>query len=94
MMLALTSCDDRSSTGSMPPVAIHYAPAENLEPYDVALIDRARRTIDMAAYLLSGKPVMEALERAARRSVIIRIQTDRGQLASLARSRGVKNDRT
>jgi hypothetical protein len=30
--------------------AIHYAPGENLEHIDVALIDRAER--DMAAYVL------------------------------------------
>jgi hypothetical protein len=32
--------------------AIHYAPGENLEHIDVALIDRAEREIDMAAYVL------------------------------------------
>ena len=66
--------------GAQPMVSIHYAPAENLEPYDVALIDQARRTIDMAAYVLSDKPVVEALERAARRGVVVRILADRGQL--------------
>jgi hypothetical protein len=32
-----------------PTPAIHYAPAENLEHVDVALIDRAEREIDIAA---------------------------------------------
>jgi hypothetical protein len=36
-----------------PAPAIHYAPAENLEHVDVALIDRAEREIDMAAYVLT-----------------------------------------
>ncbi|MFZ3328359.1 MAG: hypothetical protein WA231_21845 [Methylocella sp.] len=31
-----------------PAPAIHYAPAENLEHVDVALIDRAQHEIDMA----------------------------------------------
>ncbi|WP_051952898.1 hypothetical protein [Methylocapsa aurea] len=31
-----------------PPI-IHYAPAENLEHIDVALIDQAQSTIDIAA---------------------------------------------
>ena len=30
---------------------IHYAPGENLERIDVALIDTAKREIDMAAYV-------------------------------------------
>jgi hypothetical protein len=31
---------------------IHYAPIENLEHFDVALIDHAEHEIDMAAYVL------------------------------------------
>jgi hypothetical protein len=34
-----------------PAPVIHYAPAENLEHLDVALIDRAEHEIDMAAYV-------------------------------------------
>ena len=48
-----------------PTPAIHYAPAENLEHIDVALIDRAEHEIDMAAYVLTDWPVMQALTRAA-----------------------------
>jgi hypothetical protein len=33
-----------------PTPVIHYAPAENLEHIDVALIDGARHEIDMAAH--------------------------------------------
>jgi phosphatidylserine/phosphatidylglycerophosphate/cardiolipin synthase-like enzyme len=44
---------------------IHYAPGENLEHIDVALIDRAEHEIDMAAYVLTDWPVMLALTRAA-----------------------------
>ena len=59
---------------------LHFAPAENLETVDVAAIDTARRTIDMAAFVLTDQPVLEALIRAARRGVEIRILFDRGQL--------------
>jgi hypothetical protein len=44
-----------------PAPVIHYAPAENLEHVDVALIDSARHEIDMAAYVLIDWPVMQAL---------------------------------
>ena len=64
-----------------PPPIIHYAPAENLEHVDVALIDRAEREIDMAAYVLTDWPVMQALTRAADRGVAIRIYLDGTQLA-------------
>jgi hypothetical protein len=36
-----------------PAPSIHYAPAENLEHVDVALIDTAQREIDLAAYVLT-----------------------------------------
>jgi len=35
-----------------PAPVIHYAPGENLEHVDVALIDRAEHEIDLAAYVL------------------------------------------
>jgi phosphatidylserine/phosphatidylglycerophosphate/cardiolipin synthase-like enzyme len=64
-----------------PAPAIHYAPIENLEHVDVALIDRAQHEIDMAAYVLTDWPVMQALTRAADRGVAIRIYLDGAQLA-------------
>jgi phosphatidylserine/phosphatidylglycerophosphate/cardiolipin synthase-like enzyme len=60
---------------------IHYAPIENLEHIDVDLIDRAQHEIDMAAYVLTDWPVMQALTRAADRGVHIRIYLDGTQIA-------------
>ncbi len=51
----------------------HYAPAENLEPIDVGLIDEAGDSIDMAAYVLTDVPVIAALCDAAERGVKIRL---------------------
>ena len=64
-----------------PAPTIHYAPAENLERVDVALIDTARQEIDLAAYVLTDWPVIEALARAANRGVKVRIYLHRTQLA-------------
>ncbi len=64
-----------------PTPAIHYAPAENLEHIDVALIDRAEHEIDMAAYVLTDWPILQALTRAADRGVKVRIYLDGTQLA-------------
>jgi phosphatidylserine/phosphatidylglycerophosphate/cardiolipin synthase-like enzyme len=55
---------------------IHYAPTENLEHVDVALIDRAEHEIDLAAYVLTDWPVMQALTPAADRGVKVRIYLD------------------
>jgi phosphatidylserine/phosphatidylglycerophosphate/cardiolipin synthase-like enzyme len=62
-----------------PAPIIHYAPSENLE--DVALIDTARNEIDLAAYVLTDWPVIQALTRAADRGVRVRIYLDGTQLA-------------
>ena len=48
-----------------PAPAIHYAPAENLEHVDVALIDRAEHEIDMAVYVLTDWPPIVALRSAS-----------------------------
>ncbi|MBO0734622.1 MAG: phosphatidylserine synthase [Methylocapsa sp.] len=65
--LSLTRADS-------PPI-VHYAPAENLENLDVALLARAERRIDLAAYVLTDRQIISALIRAARRGVKIRIYT-------------------
>src|ERR1700724_4108900 len=67
-----------------PAPVIHYAPGENLEHVDVDLIDRAQHEIDMAAYVLTDWPVVQALTRAADRGVHIRIYLDGTQLAERA----------
>lgn len=59
---------------------IHYSPGENLEHFDVALIDHAEHKIDLAAYVLTDWPIIEALTRAADRGVNVRIYLDGGQL--------------
>ncbi|SFK43614.1 hypothetical protein [Methylocapsa palsarum] len=69
-----------------PGAAIHYAPAENLERIDVALIDVARRGIDMAAYVLTDWPVIEALTRADNRDGAARIILDVARLAHFKRT--------
>jgi phosphatidylserine/phosphatidylglycerophosphate/cardiolipin synthase-like enzyme len=49
------------------------------------LIDRAEHEIDMAAYVLTDWPVMQALTRAADRGVKVGIYLDGTQLAGPAR---------
>jgi len=49
------------------PDEIHYAPPENLERLDVALIGAARERIDLAAFDLTDRPVIDALIAARRR---------------------------
>jgi phosphatidylserine/phosphatidylglycerophosphate/cardiolipin synthase-like enzyme len=67
-----------------PAAVVHYAPEENLERIDVALIDGARTSLDMAAYVLTDWPVMQALDRAARRGVAVRLTLDGGAMLDRA----------
>ncbi|HXW72768.1 MAG TPA: hypothetical protein VEK34_15315 [Methylocella sp.] len=50
-----------------PAPAIHFAPAENLERIDVELIEAARHEIDLAAFMLTDWPILQALGGAADR---------------------------
>jgi phosphatidylserine/phosphatidylglycerophosphate/cardiolipin synthase-like enzyme len=59
---------------------IHFAPFENLERIDVALIRRARSSIDLAAYVLTDVAVIEALAERARSGVALRILLYAGQI--------------
>ncbi len=56
-----------------------YAPSDDLEAIDVALIDAAKRRIDFAAYALTDLRIVEALEQAAARGVAIRLYRDPSQ---------------
>ena len=59
--------------------SIAYAPETNLERLDVALLDTARTSIDMAAYVLTDVAVIDALTQAAGRGVRVRVYRDGGQ---------------
>jgi phosphatidylserine/phosphatidylglycerophosphate/cardiolipin synthase-like enzyme len=63
------------------PAEVHYAPGEDLESIDVALIGEAVKQIDMAAYVLTDRAVIEALREAAARGVRVRIWRDANMAA-------------
>jgi phosphatidylserine/phosphatidylglycerophosphate/cardiolipin synthase-like enzyme len=62
---------------------VHYAPEENLERIDVALIREAVKQIDMAAYVLTDSAVIEALHEAAGRGVKVRVWRDANMAAKV-----------
>lgn len=64
---------DDAAPPAPPAAEIHYAPAEDLERVDVALIDAAGDSLDMAAYVLTDRAVIEALADAAARGVKVRV---------------------
>ena len=86
---------------AMAATRIYYGPAEGFDRVDPDLIGRARSTIDMAAYVLTQRPVIDALEAAVRRGVRLRLYLDadqrdpqdgepRERLAALLRMPGVE----
>jgi phosphatidylserine/phosphatidylglycerophosphate/cardiolipin synthase-like enzyme len=58
---------------------LSYAPKVNLEEADVALISSAAKTINLAAYSLTDRPVIAAIDLARRRGVAVRLVLDRTQ---------------
>lgn len=55
---------------------LFYGPGEGFETVDVRLINNARASIDLAAFVLTDRDVVGALGRAAARGVKIRIYLD------------------
>lgn len=69
------------------PVEVYYAPAANLERIDVETIRSAKTAINMAAFILTDWPVIDALNEARRRGVAVRIVLDPGERHALDRLR-------
>ena len=67
------------------PVRIAYGPAPGFESIDPELIGKARKTIDMAAYVLSDQRVIREISAAADRGVRVRIYFDAEQFRRIGR---------
>jgi phosphatidylserine/phosphatidylglycerophosphate/cardiolipin synthase-like enzyme len=55
---------------------IFYGPGEAFEAVDARLINGARHSLDMAAYVLTDRELVSALGRAAMRGVKVRVYLD------------------
>ena len=55
---------------------VHFSPEERLDAIDAALIATAKQSIDFASYSLTDGAVLDALNSAEQRGVIIRIVLD------------------
>lgn len=55
---------------------VHFSPEERLDAIDVQLIGTAKTSIDFASYALTDPIVIDALNAADRRGVVIRIVLD------------------
>lgn len=65
-------------------VQLFYGPGEHLENIDARLVDGARQSIDMAAYVFTDRALVAALGRAAARGVRVRVYLDGGETAGRA----------
>ena len=59
--------------------AIYFAPGDNLERVDIALIQSARSSIRVAMFAFTDRELAAALAEAARRAVKVRVYRDRTQ---------------
>ena len=69
---------------SMPALAaeVYFSPSTKCESNIIALIDGSEKRVDVAVYALNNVDITEALKRAERRGVKVRILTDRLQAAN------------
>ena len=85
---------------AMAAVRLFFGPRTGFDEVDRDLIGRARQRIDVAAYVLTDRQVIESLEAAASRGVRVRVYLDpeqpggreavTGRLSQLMRSRNVE----
>jgi phosphatidylserine/phosphatidylglycerophosphate/cardiolipin synthase-like enzyme len=59
---------------------LYLSPQENLETLDIAAINSAKSTLDIAMYAFTDKPIANALIAAANRGVKIRLYRDKTQV--------------
>ena len=72
----------------MAAVRVFFGPRAGFDEVDRELIGRARQRIDMAAYVLTDRSVIDALEAAARRGVKVRLYLDPEQPGGRAGTSG------
>lgn len=70
-------------------VQIFYGPGDGFESVDARLINGARHSIDMAAYVLTDRALVAALGRAAMRGVRVRVYLDGEEMGRNAPVLGV-----
>lgn len=59
---------------------LYLSPEVNLETLDIAVINSAKSSLDIAMYAFTDKPIAEALIAAANRGVKIRLYRDKTQI--------------
>lgn len=62
-------------------VRVSYGPSEQMAKADVEALAGARKSIDLAAFVLTDRGVIGALGDAARRGVVVRVYIDRDESA-------------
>src|ERR1700722_4704374 len=73
-----------------PPVSIHYSPQERLDGIDVQLINTAKSSIDIAAYVLSDWGVIDVRNAAPARGVVVRVVLDPREHSDTGRMAGLQ----
>lgn len=62
-----------------PTIKIYFSPQGGCQEAIIREIDQAKKTIDVAMYYFTSKPLAEALIRAERRGVRVRVYLDESQ---------------
>ena len=91
LILGLVALSAVTPAATAAPIEVHYSPVENLEQVDVALLCSARSKIDLAAYDLTDRSIIDALIDARRRGVAVRIVLDPSQPQALDRLREISD---
>lgn len=70
----------------------HFSPLEDIERIDVARLDQAKSSVDIAMYAFTDRYIADELKRLAQRGVKIRIYRDQEQYEEEQRHASKKED--
>lgn len=76
VLLFLVACTDSRD------ISVYFTPSPDCEDAIVRLIDNTQNSLDAALYTITSKRLSEALMRAQKRGVFVRILTDRLQASN------------
>jgi phosphatidylserine/phosphatidylglycerophosphate/cardiolipin synthase-like enzyme len=79
-VLAVASPDRGMVEPTLAGVRVSYGPSPQTAAADLAALATARRSIDIAAFVLTDRDIVAALSAAARRGVAVRIYLDRDEV--------------
>ncbi|MBI1819244.1 MAG: phospholipase D family protein [Nitrospirae bacterium] len=71
-------------------IQTYYSPGEHLQEHLLSLYQKAEKTIFIACFNITSRPIVKALIQAKKRGIDVRVITDQGELENKSTRQAVK----